>query len=95
MLRKVLALPIQNLRERVQVIEQNRALASMSTEDLKAVSRGQRVEQRTQVVQQSHGHRPLPADIDAQAIVKASKHQLRDWVRLYGSQQINDRLRQR
>jgi hypothetical protein len=95
MLQKVRALPLDNLRERVRVIEENRRLASMSPEDLKKVAAGQRVEQRTQVVQQSFGHRPLPADIDAQAIVKASKHQLRDMVRLYGSEQINDRLRQR
>jgi hypothetical protein len=95
MLRKVLALPIQNLRERVQVIEQNRALASMSTEDLKAVSRGQRTEQRTQVVQQSHGHRPVPPDITAEVLKKADASRLRDLVRLYGSAALTEILKQR
>jgi hypothetical protein len=95
MLAKVRILPLDNLRERVQVIEQNRKLASLSTEDLKKVSRGERVEQRTQVVQQSHGHRPVPPDITAEVLKKADASRLRDLVRLYGSAALTEILKQR
>jgi hypothetical protein len=95
MLAKVRELPIENLRERVQVIEQNRKLASLYTDDLKAVSRGERVEQRTQVVQQSHGHRPIPPDITADVLKKADASRLRDLVRLYGSTALTEILKQR
>jgi hypothetical protein len=95
MLRKVRELPIDNLRERVRVIEENRRLASMSTEDLKKHAAGQRTEQRTQVVQQSHGHRPVPPDITAEVLKKADASRLRDLVRLYGSAALTEILKQR
>jgi hypothetical protein len=39
------------------------------------------------------GYKPLPAHIDRQALIKASKDELRRWSRLYGQFQLNSALR--
>jgi hypothetical protein len=39
------------------------------------------------------GYKPLPAHIDRQALIKASKDELRMWSRLYGQYQLNSALR--
>jgi hypothetical protein len=39
------------------------------------------------------GYKPLPAYIDRQALIKASKEDLRRWSRLYGQFQLNTALR--
>jgi hypothetical protein len=39
------------------------------------------------------GYKPLPAHIDRQALIKASKDELRKWSRLYGQFQLNTALR--
>jgi hypothetical protein len=39
------------------------------------------------------GYRPLPAHIDRNALIKASKDELRKWSRLYGQFQLNTALR--
>jgi hypothetical protein len=39
------------------------------------------------------GSKPLPAHIDRQALIKASKDELRMWSRLYGQYQLNSALR--
>jgi hypothetical protein len=39
------------------------------------------------------GYKPLPAHIDRQALLKASKDELRRWSRLYGQFKLNAALR--
>ena len=39
------------------------------------------------------GYKPLPSHIDRQALIKASKDELRRWSRLYGQFQLNSALR--
>ena len=42
---------------------------------------------------QYSGYKPLPAHIDSQTLIKASKDDLRRWSRLYGQFQLNTALR--
>lgn len=91
-LKKVKQWSLAELRSRVEVIEKNRFLASLSKEDVTLIARGEAMERRAAIHAQG-GYRTLPSEIDKKAIKQASSATLRDWIRLYGSKQITARLR--
>lgn len=75
-----------DLEDRVRGVLENRRLRSLTTSQLRAEARGQQPQASSSPI--------LPLAIDGEAIVKASAGQIRTWIKQYGQEQLNDRIRE-
>jgi hypothetical protein len=93
---------LRELRSRVEVIEKNRFLASLSREDAQLIARGEAMERRSEMLAGS-GYAPLPETdeqgnrIDGKYLFRLSNsdfQKFKAWVKRHGGENINKRIRE-
>lgn len=84
--------PNRDLQARVDQIRENRRLRRLTPAELRAEAAAARPQQPQS--ERDDGYRPIPLSIDGDAVVKASPYQLREWLKLYGKEQIDAKIRE-